>query len=184
MSNDFHSNRDYLRHAISVLELMQRAGATHSEIIEAGGEYWITIRKDLIDEGICRPIGKERKYVAPDNKAKIVPTLAHHRYLLDELTKQERDKRLDRRIKKSGAWCGWIAIVISIISLSISMRSCSTRQAGTPIEQCNDKPLSPDAHKNPHTLPYRQRSNSEIQSEHTTSDSLSRSGNVSASKFL
>ncbi len=103
---EFDSNKEYLSHAIAVLELMAGKGARYDAIFAAAGEYWQIIRRDLIERGVCRPIGTDNLKVVPDRKEMIAPTLAHYRYLYAELEKRERDRRLDVRIKKSGAWTG------------------------------------------------------------------------------
>lgn len=129
--DDYLQNKDYLKRAINALEIMSQKGAKRSAIFAAAGEYWPVIRKDFINRGICRPIDNSGRDVAPDRQDMIEPTLAHYRYRLSELEKAEKDRRLDSRIKKSGAWCGWLAIIISAISLSVSLCSRDREQTGT-----------------------------------------------------
>ncbi len=165
---EFDSNKEYLSHAIAVLELMAGKGARYDAIFAAAGEYWQIIRRDLIERGVCRPIGTDNLKVVPDRKEMIAPTLAHYRYLYAELEKRERDRRLDVRIKKSGAWTGWLAIIISIVSLSLTLCSRCREETGT--LQGTGTSFSPDTHKFGDSPDNPVRNTPAIQSKRIVSD--------------
>lgn len=179
---EFDSSKEYLSRAIAVLELMAGKGARYDVIFAAAGEYWQIIRRDLIERGICRPIGTDNIKIAPDRKEMIAPTLAHYRYLCSELEKREKDRRLDVRIKKSGAWTGWLAIIISIVSLSLTL--CSRCRGGTETLQGIGTSSFPDTHKFEDSPDNPVPSTPAIQSEHIVSDKKTTAcdGNVVSSK--
>jgi len=161
-------NKEYLRHAIAVLELMSAKGTKRTAIFSAAGEYWLIIRKDFIARGICRPIGNDGRDVAPDKMEMIEPTLAHYRYALSELEKADKDHRLDVRIKKSGAWAGWLAIIISAVSLSVSL--CSRDQGPTETLRENGTSSVPDTHTFQDSPDSPVPNIRETQNKHTVSD--------------
>lgn len=166
--DDYLQNKDYLKRAIDVLEIMSQKGAKRSAIFAAAGDYWLIIRKDFIDRRICRPIGNKGRDVAPDRQDMIEPTLAHYRYLFSEFEKAEKDRHLDSRIKKSGAWCGWLAMIISAISLSVSLCSRDREQTGTSHGSGTSSAL--DTRMFQDSLDNRYRSIRVSQIPHTVSD--------------
>ena len=181
---DLEQNTDYLRHAVKVLETISGSGVKFQQIFDAGGVYWAVIRKDFIARGIFRPLGTDGNKVAPENKELITPTLAHFRYLLSEREKAEKDRRIDIRIKKSGAWTGWLAILISAISLLISTKACSASRESTPTSQSIETPVSPSPRKTQDSCRSLPANNPPAQNRHTVPENLSGSGNAGASKVL
>lgn len=179
---DFEQNTDYLRRAVKVLETISGNGVKFQQIFDAGGEYWVVIRKDFIARGIFRPLGTDGNKVAPENKELIQPTLAHFRYLLSEREKAERNERIDMRIKKSGAWTGWLAIVISAISLLISTKACSEDREPTPTSQNIGTPASPSPRKTQDSCRSLPADNPPVQNRRTVSCNSSDCGNAGASK--